>query len=59
MIITGSLVAAQPLGMKVQEKVTTSGDPGNLTIKQIVRYERSGPVLHRILTVDLEAPAGE
>jgi hypothetical protein len=59
MIITGSLVAAQPLGMKVQEKVTTSGEPGNLTIKQIVRYERSGPVLHRILTVDQAEPVGE
>jgi len=36
----------------VQEKFTASGKPGNLVIKQIVRYEREGPVLHRILTGD-------
>lgn len=52
MIITGSMIAAQPLGLKVQEHVSTSGEPGRLVIKQIVRYERSGPVLHRILTGD-------
>jgi hypothetical protein len=52
MLITGSMLAAQPLGLKVQEKVSTSGTPGNLVIKQIVRYERQGPALHRILTSD-------
>lgn len=58
MIITGSLIAAQPLGPKVQAHISTSGEPGNLVVKQIVRYERKGPVLHRILTVD-ETPAAE
>jgi hypothetical protein len=56
MLVTGSMVVAQPLGPKVQEKVTTSGEPGDLTVKQIVRYERSlpgKPVLHRILTGDV------
>jgi hypothetical protein len=53
MIITGSLVAAQPLGKKVQARITTSGDPGNLVVKQITRYERNGPVLHRIFTNDI------
>ena len=52
-IITGSLVAAQPLGPKVQAKITTSGEPGDLKVKQIVRYERPGPVLHRVLTADV------
>ncbi|MCX6055188.1 MAG: DUF6391 domain-containing protein [Chloroflexi bacterium] len=52
MIIVGTMIAAQPLGPKVQEKVSTSGEPGRLKIKQIVRYERNGPVLHRILTSD-------
>jgi hypothetical protein len=53
MIVTGSLVAAQPLGPKVQAKISTSGEPGNLKIKQIVRYERQGPGLHRVLTADV------
>ncbi len=53
MLVTGALIVAQPLGPKVQEHVTTSGEPGNLMVKQIVRYERSlpgRPTLHRILT---------
>jgi hypothetical protein len=53
MIVTGSLIAAQPLGPKVQAKISTSGEPGNLKVRQIVRYERQGPVLHRILTADV------
>ena len=59
LLITGSLIAAQPLGPLVQEKVTTSGEPGSLKIKQIVRYERSEygrPMLHRILTADGSEP---
>lgn len=50
MLITGSLIAARPLGPKVQEKITTSGDPLDLTVSQITRYERRGPALHRIRT---------
>jgi hypothetical protein len=53
MLVTGALIVAQPLGPKVQEHVTTSGEPGSLVIKQIVRYERNlpgRPMLHRILT---------
>jgi len=52
LVITAGAVLANPLGFKVQEKFTASGKPGNLVIKQIVRYEREGPVLHRILTGD-------
>ena len=52
-IVTGSLIAAQPLGPKVQAKISTSGEPGNLKVRQIVRYERQGPVLHRVLTADV------
>ena len=55
LLITGALIVAQPLGPKVQEKVTTSGEPGNLVVKQIVRYERvehNRPMLHRVLTAD-------
>jgi hypothetical protein len=52
LVVTTALIAAQPLGPKVQEKFTASGNPGALVIKQIVRYERKGPPLHRILTGD-------
>lgn len=56
MIITGSFIAAQPLGQKVQAKISTCGDPGSLAVKQIVRYERQGPAVHRILTADVIEP---
>ena len=48
--VTAGAVLAHSLGPKMQEKVTTSGVPGSLVIKQIIRYERNGPALHRILT---------
>jgi hypothetical protein len=56
MLVTGALIVAQPLGPKVQEHVTTLSEPGNLAIKQIVRYERNipgRPMLHRILTAEV------
>ena len=61
LLVTGTIIAAQPLGPKVQEKVTTSGTPGGLVIKQVVRYERelkNRPVVHRVQTVDTK-PAAE
>jgi hypothetical protein len=61
LLVTGALIVAQPLGPKVQEKVTTSGTPGNLVVKQIVRYERNDPgkpVLHRVMTGEIQ-PAVE
>jgi hypothetical protein len=51
-VITASFVAAQPLGPKVQAKISTSGEPGNLKVKQIVRYEHRKPIVHHILTAD-------
>lgn len=52
-IITGAFIAAQPLGPKVQARLSTSGTPGDLRVRQIVRYERPGPTLHHILTADV------
>lgn len=52
MVVTGAFVASQPLGPKVQAKISTCGEPGNLVVTQIVRYERQGRGLHRILTAD-------
>jgi len=49
-LMTGALIVARPLGPKVQEKITTSSDLGDLTVSQITRYERQGPTLHRIRT---------
>ena len=59
LVVTAGAMLANPLGFKMQEKFTASGDPGNLAIKQIVRYERNGPMLHRILTADNAKQAGE
>jgi len=59
MVITAGLMISNPLGFKVQEKISTSGNPGDLVIKQIVRYERNGPVLHHILTADAPQQAAE
>ena len=53
MVSTIAAVLAYPLGFKVQERVSVSGEPGDLVIKQIARYERTGPVMHRILTADV------
>jgi len=58
-VITGSLIAAQPLGPKVQARLSTSGEPGNLKVRQIVRYERKGPTLHHILTADVISAVSE
>lgn len=58
LVVTGTFIAAQPLGPKMQAIVTTSGIPGNLVVKQIVRYERQGRGLHRVITAD-EVPALE
>ena len=53
MVSTIAAVLAYPLGFKAQERVSVSSEPGNLVIKQISRYERNGPVMHRILTADV------
>lgn len=50
LLSTLALVAARPLGMRLQEKITTSGDPGHLEILEI-RQSRSGNlILHRVET---------
>lgn len=50
LLVTGAFIAAQPLGPKVQKAVTTDGNPRDLVITQVTRYERQGPVLHRVRT---------
>lgn len=45
-----ALALAQPLGTKLQERVTTSSDVANLHVAKILRLERGGVVVHRIET---------
>jgi hypothetical protein len=55
LLVTGAVIIAQPLGPKVQERITTSGDPAGLHVVQITRYEReleNRPSVHRIQTKD-------
>jgi hypothetical protein len=47
---TLALIAAYPLGLKVQEKVTTSGKPGTLQVSKITRTQRGSMTIHQVLT---------
>ena len=49
-LATAALVLAQPLGLKLQEQVTTSGDPGTLRVVEIRLTHRGGMKAHRVLT---------
>ena len=49
-LATLALLAAQPLGLKVQAQVTTSGRPGGLSIHSITPNRRGGMPAHRIVT---------
>ncbi len=50
LLSTIALILAKPLGFRVQEKVTTSGDPGDLIIVQVNRTSLRGVVAHRVIT---------
>lgn len=50
MLATIALILAQPLGLKLQEQVTTSGDPGTLRVVEIRVTQRGGMKAHRVLT---------
>ncbi len=52
MLSVFALIATRPLGPLVQEKVTTSGDPGNLKIAAISKHTLNGTTAHRIKTLD-------
>jgi Domain of unknown function (DUF6391) len=45
------LVLAQPLGLLVQQRVTTEASPGGLQVESVRKIDWPGPTLHRILTV--------
>ncbi len=44
------LLLARPLGTRIQQRVTTSGDPGDLRIVDIRRTQRGRFTAHRITT---------
>ena len=47
---TVALILAQPLGTRIQQRVTTSGHPGDLQIVEIVKSMRGRMVAHRVVT---------
>lgn len=49
-LATLALILAQPLGLRVQKNITTSGVPGNLEIVQVNPAKRGRLTTHRILT---------
>lgn len=51
LLSTMSLVLAQPLGLALQEHFTTMGDPGEMEIVGINRYELTVPLAGQRLTV--------
>lgn len=48
----GGLLLARPLGTRIQQRVTTSGEPGSLHVIQIERTQRGRFTTHRITTAD-------
>jgi hypothetical protein len=46
----GALLLARPLGTRIQQRVTTSGDPGDLHVTEIRRGQRGKLTSHRITT---------
>jgi hypothetical protein len=50
LMATLALIVAQPLGAQIQEKFTTSGDPGELRVIEIVVNRRGRWKAHRVVT---------
>ncbi len=49
-LATIGLIASQPLGPKVQERVTTSGYPQGLTIENVFPVRIGGLAVHQVVT---------
>ncbi|MBW8010151.1 MAG: hypothetical protein FVQ83_02760 [Chloroflexi bacterium] len=47
---TLALFLAQPLGYRIQQRITTSGDPGGMEIVEIKPGERAGRRAYRVVT---------
>ncbi len=49
-LATIALIISQPLGLELQRRVTTSGDPGSLEVISITHREQGRLSIHRIHT---------
>lgn len=49
-LATVALLAAQPLGMTLQARVTTSGEPGGLQVVEVTSKNRGRLKAHRVIT---------
>jgi hypothetical protein len=49
-LATLALIAGQPLGSKIQQNITTSGDPGDLRVVEITASKRGGMKAYRVTT---------
>lgn len=49
-LATVALILSHPLGMKIQERVTTSGEPGALQVIDIIPTRRGRIQAHQIIT---------
>ncbi len=52
LLATIGMMLSQPLGPKLQEKLTVDPDIGELEVTEIARLERQGAPIHRIRTVN-------
>lgn len=50
LLAMGALMLAKPLGTRLQQRVTTTGDPGKLRITGIRTHQRGGLSAHRVST---------
>lgn len=46
----GALLLARPLGTRIQQRITTSGEPGNLQVVGIRQSRRGNLTAHRVTT---------
>lgn len=49
-LATLTLVSAQPLGLRIQERYTTSGEPGDLQVVSITARQKGGIQAYRVAT---------
>jgi len=50
MLATAALLLARPLGTRIQQRFTTSGDPGNLEVVEIRPSQRGNLKAFRVVT---------
>lgn len=50
LLAMGALILARPLGTRIQQLITTSGDPGALEIIEIRQSQRGKLTAHRVTT---------